>query len=223
MVQERLAVEHGILMRSEFVESIVKEMNEKINKKLKMEPGYFLKYGGAFKNLEEAKERLTITLPIVLLLIFVLLYFTFHSIRETLLIFSSIPLSAIGGVLALWLRGMPFSISAGVGFIALFGVAVLNGIVLISEFNRLRKEDLSMSLEDIVRKGTEVRLRPVLMTALVASLGFLPMALSQTSGAEVQRPLATVVIGGLISATLLTLVVLPVLYTYFENSSSSHK
>ena len=219
--KRRIAV--GFNVRGRDVESIVKEMNEKINKKLKMEPGYFLKYGGAFKNLEEAKQRLTITLPIVLLLIFVLLYFTFHSIRETLLIFSSIPLSAIGGVLALWLRGMPFSISAGVGFIALFGVAVLNGIVLISEFNRLRKEDLSMSLEDIVRKGTEVRLRPVLMTALVASLGFLPMALSQTSGAEVQRPLATVVIGGLISATLLTLVVLPVLYTYFENSSSSHK
>jgi len=219
--KRRIAV--GFNIRGRDVESIVKEMNEKINKKLKMEPGYFLKYGGAFKNLEEAKERLTITLPIVLLLIFVLLYFTFHSIRETLLIFSSIPLSAIGGVLALWLRGMPFSISAGVGFIALFGVAVLNGIVLISEFNRLRKEDSSTSLEDIVRRGTEVRLRPVLMTALVASLGFLPMALSQTSGAEVQRPLATVVIGGLISATLLTLVVLPVLYTYFENSSSSHK
>ncbi len=218
--KRRIAV--GFNIRGRDVETIVKEMNEKINKKLKMEPGYFLKYGGAFKNLEEAKQRLTITLPIVLLLIFVLLYFTFSSIRETLLIFSSIPLSAIGGVLALWLRGMPFSISAGVGFIALFGVAVLNGIVLISEFNRLRKEDGYMPLKDIVRKGTEVRLRPVLMTALVASLGFLPMALSQTSGAEVQRPLATVVIGGLISATLLTLVVLPVLYTYFEKKSSQN-
>jgi len=215
--KRRIAV--GFNIRGRDVETIVKEMNEKINKALKMEPGYFLKYGGAFKNLEEAKQRLTITLPIVLLLIFVLLYFTFHSIRETLLIFSSIPLSAIGGVLALWLRGMPFSISAGVGFIALFGVAVLNGIVLISEFNRLRKEDALMPLKGIVRKGTQVRLRPVLMTALVASLGFLPMALSQTSGAEVQRPLATVVIGGLISATLLTLVVLPVLYTYFEKNS----
>jgi cobalt-zinc-cadmium resistance protein CzcA len=212
--KRRIAV--GFNVRGRDVETIVKEMNEKIDGTLKMEPGYFLKYGGAFKNLEEAKQRLTITLPIVLLLIFVLLYFTFQSIMETLLIFSSIPLSAIGGVLALWLRGMPFSISAGVGFIALFGVAVLNGIVLISEFNRLRKEDSKMSLKDIVRKGTQVRLRPVLMTALVASLGFLPMALSQTSGAEVQRPLATVVIGGLISATLLTLVVLPVLYTFFE-------
>jgi len=215
--KRRIAV--GFNIRGRDVESIVREMNEKINKKLKMEVGYFLKYGGAFKNLEEAKQRLTITLPIVLFLIFVLLYFTFHSIRETLLIFSSIPLSAIGGILALWSRGMPFSISAGVGFIALFGVAVLNGIVLISEFNRLRKEDAHMPLKDIVRKGTEVRLRPVLMTALVASLGFLPMALSQTAGAEVQRPLATVVIGGLISATLLTLVVLPVLYTYFEKNS----
>jgi len=214
--KRRIAV--GFNVRGRDVESIVKEINEKINKSLKMEPGYFLKYGGAFENLVEAKQRLAITLPIVLVLIFVLLYFTFHSIRETLLIFSSIPLSAIGGVLALWLRGMPFSISAGVGFIALFGVAVLNGIVLISEFNRLRKDDGQMSLKDIVRKGTEVRLRPVLMTALVASFGFLPMALSKTAGAEVQRPLATVVIGGLISATLLTLVVLPVLYTYFEKT-----
>jgi cobalt-zinc-cadmium resistance protein CzcA len=217
--KRRIAV--GFNVRGRDVESIVSEMNEKLNKDLKMEAGYFLKYGGAFKNLQEAKQRLTITLPLVLLLIFVLLYFTFHSIRETLLIFTSIPLSAIGGVLALWVRGMPFSISAGVGFIALFGVAVLNGIVLISEFNRLRKEDGRMPLKDIVRRGTEVRLRPVLMTALVASLGFLPMALSQTAGAEVQRPLATVVIGGLISATLLTLVVLPVLYTYFEKSSTS--
>ncbi len=217
--KRRIAI--GFNVRGRDVESIVKELNNKINTSMKMEPGYFLKYGGAFKNLEEAKQRLAITLPIVLLLIFVLLYFTFHSIRETFLIFSSIPLSAIGGVLALWLRGMPFSISAGVGFIALFGVAVLNGIVLISEFNRLRKEDEYLPLKDIVRKGTKVRLRPVLMTALVASLGFLPMALSQTSGAEVQRPLATVVIGGLISATLLTLVVLPVLYTFFEKTKSS--
>ncbi len=211
--KRRIAV--GFNVRGRDVESIVKEMNAKIDMQLKMEPGYFLKYGGAFKNLEEARQRLMITVPVVLLLILILLYFTFHSLRESLLIFSSIPLSAIGGVAALWLRGMPFSISAGVGFIALFGVAVLNGIVLIAEFNRLRKEETQMSLNDIVRKGTEVRLRPVLMTALVASLGFLPMALSQTSGAEVQRPLATVVIGGLISATLLTLVVLPVLYTFF--------
>ncbi len=140
--------------------------------------------------------------------------------RQGLLIYTAIPLSAIGGVIALSLRGMPFSISAGVGFIALFGVAVLNGIVLIAEFNRLNKQG-SLSLHDIVLQGTEVRLRPVLMTALVASLGFLPMALSNGSGAEVQRPLATVVIGGLITATLLTLVVLPVLYTYFEKESQN--
>jgi heavy metal efflux system protein len=156
--------------------------------------------------------------PLALGLIFLLLYFTFHSFRQGLLIFTAIPLSAIGGVLALWLRGMPFSISAGVGFIALFGVAVLNGIVLIAEFNKLKKEG-GHTLKYVVLKGTEVRLRPVLMTALVASLGFLPMALSQGSGAEVQRPLATVVIGGLITATLLTLVVLPVLYTYFEKET----
>jgi cobalt-zinc-cadmium resistance protein CzcA len=217
--KRRIAI--GFNVRGRDVESIVKELNEKLTRKLKMEPGYFIKYGGAFKNLEEAKKRLTITVPVVLLLIFVLLFFTFGSLSESLLIFSSIPLSAIGGVLALWARGMPFSISAGVGFIALFGVAVLNGIVLIAEFNRLRKEESSMNVFDIVKKGTEVRLRPVLMTAAVASLGFLPMALSQTSGAEVQRPLATVVIGGLISATLLTLVVLPVLYTYFEKSKKT--
>ncbi|MBS1951994.1 MAG: CzcABC family efflux RND transporter, transmembrane protein [Cytophagales bacterium] len=213
--KRRIAI--GFNVRGRDVESIVKELQGKIESQVKIEPGYFIKYGGDFKNLQEAKQRLMIAVPIVLLLIFVLLYFTFHSLRETLLIFSSIPLSAIGGVLALWLRGMPFSISAGVGFIALFGVAVLNGIVLISEFTRIQKEGLAKNVFDIVLLGTSVRLRPVLMTALVASLGFLPMALSQTSGAEVQRPLATVVIGGLISATLLTLVVLPVLYTYFEN------
>ncbi|GAB3832702.1 hypothetical protein GCM10028895_50790 [Pontibacter rugosus] len=154
--------------------------------------------------------------PAALALIFLLLFFTFGSVRHSLLIFTAIPLSAIGGVLALWLRDMPFSISAGVGFIALFGVAVLNGIVLIAEFNRQRKEHNSLSLRDVVLNGTSVRLRPVLMTAAVASLGFLPMALSNTAGAEVQKPLATVVIGGLITSTMLTLVVLPVLYILIE-------
>ncbi len=218
--KRRIAV--GFNVRGRDVENIVKEINEKINSQLRIEPGYSLKYGGDFKNLEEAKQRLMITLPIVLVLIFALLFLTLHSFKEALLIFSSIPLASIGGVMALWLRGMPFSISAGVGFIALFGVAVLNGIVLISEFNLLRKEDPGLSLPHIVRSGTTRRLRPVLMTALVASLGFLPMALSQTAGAEVQRPLATVVIGGLLSATLLTLVVLPVLYTYVEKSSQKY-
>src|SRR5690606_21285557 len=153
-----------------------------------------------FKNLKEARDRLTIAVPLALLLIFVLLYFTFGSVKQGLLIFTAIPLSAIGGIWALWFRSMPFSISAGIGFIALFGVAVLNGIVLIAEFNRLRKAGLT-DLRQIIVKGTSTRLRPVIMTATVASLGFLPMALSHGSGAEVQKPLATVVIGGLISAT----------------------
>lgn len=216
--KRRIAI--GFNVRGRDVESIVNEINQKVNGTLHFAPGYYLKYGGAFKNLEEAKKRLVIAVPLALGLIFLLLFFTFNSMRQGLLIYTAIPLSAIGGVIALSLRGMPFSISAGVGFIALFGVAVLNGIVLIAEFNRLKKQG-SLSLHDIVLKGTEVRLRPVLMTALVASLGFLPMALSNGSGAEVQRPLATVVIGGLITATLLTLVVLPVLYTYFEKESQN--
>jgi cobalt-zinc-cadmium resistance protein CzcA len=213
--KRRIAV--GFNIRGRDVQTIVQELDAKINTQLKFEPGYFLKYGGSFKNLEEAKQRLMVAVPLALALIFLLLYFTFHSFKQGLLIFTAIPLSAIGGIFALWIRDMPFSISAGVGFIALFGVAVLNGIVLIAEFNRLKKEG-KLSIHEIVLRGTEVRLRPVLMTALVASLGFLPMALSNGSGAEVQRPLATVVIGGLITATLLTLVVLPILYTYFEKS-----
>ncbi len=216
--KRRIAV--GFNVRGRDVATIVEEMDKKITDQIKFLPGYFVKYGGSFKNLEEAKQRLLIAVPVALILIFVLLYFTFHSLRNGLLIFTAIPLSAIGGIFALWLRGMPFSISAGIGFIALFGVAVLNGIVLIAEFNRLKASGLH-DLNAIVLQGTEVRLRPVLMTALVASLGFLPMALSHSSGAEVQRPLATVVIGGLITATLLTLVVLPVLYTYFEKKESS--
>lgn len=210
----------GFNVRGRDVESIVKELNKKISSQLKFDPGYYITYGGSFKNLEEAKQRLSVAVPIALILIFVLLYFTFHSFRHSLLIFTAIPLSAIGGVFALWLRDMPFSISAGVGFIALFGVAVLNGIVLIAEFSDLKK-NTTLTLHNMVIQGTKLRLRPVLMTALVASLGFLPMALSKGSGAEVQRPLATVVIGGLITATLLTLVVLPVLYTLFEKKTQS--
>lgn len=208
----------GFNVRGRDVESIVTEIQTKLRTELQMEPGYYVTFGGSFKNLEEAKQRLLVAVPVALALIFLLLFFTFHSLRQGLLIYTAIPLSAIGGVFALWLRDMPFSISAGVGFIALFGVAVLNGIVLIAEFNRLRDNGIA-DVFTIVREGTALRLRPVLMTALVASLGFLPMALSETSGAEVQRPLATVVIGGLISATLLTLIVLPVLYTYFEKTS----
>lgn len=205
----------GFNVRGADVQSVVENISKKIENQIRFEPGYYITYGGSFKNLQEAKQRLGIAVPVALILIFFMLYFTFHSIRHGLLIYTAIPLSAIGGIIALWLRGMPFSISAGVGFIALFGVAVLNGIVLISEFNRLKASGLT-DLNEIVLQGTKVRLRPVIMTALIASLGFLPMALSQSSGAEVQRPLATVVIGGLITATLLTLVVLPVLYTYFE-------
>jgi cobalt-zinc-cadmium resistance protein CzcA len=198
------------------VQSIVNELEQEIQNVVDFAPGYYVTFGGTFENLKEARDRLTVAVPVALLLIFILLYFTFGSVKQGLLIFTAIPLSAIGGIWALWLRSMPFSISAGIGFIALFGVAVLNGIVLIAEFNRLRKEGLT-NLRELILKGTSTRLRPVIMTATVASLGFLPMALSHGSGAEVQKPLATVVIGGLISATLLTLIVLPVLYFVVEN------
>lgn len=210
----------GFNVRGRDVESIVSELQQKIAEKIRFAPGYHVTYGGSFENLIEARQRLSFAVPVALLLIFVLLYFTFHSIRQGLLIFSAIPFSAIGGILALWIRGMPFSISAGVGFIALFGVAVLNGIVLVAEFNRLKHEGIA-DIRERIMKATALRLRPVLITATVASLGFLPMALSTGSGAEVQKPLATVVIGGLISATLLTLIVLPVLYTGFEKPESS--
>lgn len=209
----------GFNVRGRDVASIVQELQQKVNSQIKFPPGYYPTYGGQFENLKEAKARLAIAVPVALLLIFLLLYFTFHSLKESALIFMAIPMAAIGGVLALLLRGMPFSISAGIGFIALFGVAVLNGIVLIAEFNRLSKEGLT-DLYEIVRQGTQIRLRPVLMTATVASLGFLPMALATSAGAEVQKPLATVVIGGLISSTLLTLIVLPCLYIYFEKFGS---
>lgn len=197
------------------VESVVKDIQTKLDAELKLPPGYNITYGGQFQNLTEAKERLSIAVPVALLLIFMLLFFTFNSFKQATLIFTAIPLSAIGGVFALYLRGMPFSISAGVGFIALFGVAVLNGIVLIGYFNQLKKEGMDDLMERVLT-GVRVRLRPVIMTAAVASLGFLPMALSHGAGAEVQKPLATVVIGGLISATLLTLIVLPILYVLFE-------
>jgi cobalt-zinc-cadmium resistance protein CzcA len=210
----------GFNIRGRDVQSIVNELQEKVGEKIKFQAGYYPTYGGAFENLEAAKKRLAIAVPVSLLMIFVLLYFAFNSVKHGLLIYSAIPLSAIGGILFLALRDMPFSISAGVGFIALFGVAVLNGIVLIAEFNQLKKQGLN-DLKVIVIKGTQLRLRPVLMTAFVASLGFLPMALSNGAGAEVQRPLATVVIGGLMIATFLTLFVLPILYILFENMGQS--
>lgn len=207
-------------VRGRDVESLVTEINQICDQKLKLPPGYYFTIGGQFKNLVEAKERLSIAVPLALALIFILLFFSFNSLKQSLLIFSAIPLSAIGGIWALWFRDMPFSISAGVGFIALFGVAVLNGIVLMSEFNSLKKDGVT-NLEEIILKGTKVRIRPVLMTAMVASLGFMPMALSSNAGAEVQKPLATVVIGGLVSATLLTLLILPVLYWLSEKGFST--
>ncbi len=209
----------GFNVRGRDVESIVAELQGKIGQKIKFPPSYYITYGGQFQNLVDAKKRLTIAVPIALALIFALLFFTFNSARQSLLIFMAIPMSAIGGVFALLLRGMPFSISAGVGFIALFGVSVLNGIVLIAEFNRLRHEEGLTDMLEIIKQGAEVRLRPVVMTALVASFGFIPMAISNSAGAEVQKPLATVVIGGLITATLLTLIVLPILYSLMEKKA----
>lgn len=211
--KRRIAV--GLNVRGRDIKTVVEDIQQKLDKDFKLPAGYYVTYGGQFENLIEATKRLSIALPIALGLILTLLYFTFKSYKQALLIFTAIPLSAIGGVFALSLRGMPFSISAGIGFIALFGIAVLNGIVLISNFNQLKSEGILDPLERVII-GTKTRLRPVLMTAAVASLGFLPMALSTSSGAEVQKPLATVVIGGLISATLLTLIVLPILYLMLE-------
>ncbi len=205
----------GFNVRDRDVESIVTEIKQKIEERVRLPVGYYITYGGQFENLVRAKKRLSAAVPVALAMIFMMLFFAFKSAKQGLLIFTAIPLSAIGGIFALYLRGMPFSISAGVGFIALFGVSVLNGIVLINEFNLLKKDGIS-DLHERVLKGTSVRLRPVILTAAVASFGFLPMALSTSPGAEVQRPLATVVIGGLITATLLTLIILPILYIFFE-------
>ncbi|WP_281322018.1 efflux RND transporter permease subunit [Flavobacterium aestivum] len=207
--QRRIVIEANV--RGRDVESVVLEIQKKLDAKLKLPEGYFIKYGGQFQNLQEAKGRLLLAVPVALLLIFFLLFLSFRSLKEATIIFSAIPLASIGGVIALWVRGMNFSISAGVGFIALFGVAVLNGIVLISYYNQLRDEGEEDLLQRIY-KGSSARLRPILATATVASLGFLPMALSTSAGSEVQKPLATVVIGGLLTSTLLTLFVLPVLY-----------
>ena len=205
----------GFNVRGKDVKTVVTEVQEKVKKSIQFPPGYYVVYGGQFENLEHAVSRLQIAVPVALLLILVMLFFAFKNIKHCLLIFSAIPFSAIGGVLALWIRDMPFSISAGVGFIALFGVAVLNGIVLLTEMNKLAMEP-SRTISDIIATATKTRLRPILITAAVASLGFIPMAISSGAGAEVQKPLATVVIGGLLSATLLTLFVLPIFYQLFE-------
>ena len=208
----------GFNVRGRDIQSTVNEIEEILDKDFKLPPGYRMKYGGEFRNLQEATSRLAVAVPIALLLIICLLFATLRSFKETLYVFTAVPLSLIGGVVALWLRDMPFSISAGVGFIALFGVAVLNGIVLVGQFNTFEKEGMK-SVRERVMKGCEIRLRPVIMTALVASLGFLPMAVSHGDGAEVQRPLATVVIGGLLTATLLTLLVLPAIYKTFTRDT----
>ena len=205
----------GFNVRGKDVKTVVTEVQDKVKKTIQFPPGYYVVYGGQFENLEHAVSRLQIAVPVALLLILVMLFFAFKNIKHCLLIFSAIPFSAIGGVFALWIRDMPFSISAGVGFIALFGVAVLNGIVLLTEMNKLAMEP-SRTTFDIIATATKTRLRPILITAAVASLGFIPMAISSGAGAEVQKPLATVVIGGLLSATLLTLFVLPIFYQLFE-------
>jgi cobalt-zinc-cadmium resistance protein CzcA len=210
----RRRINIGINVRGRDVQSLVQEIQPLLTARLKLPEGYTLSYGGQFENLVQAKKRLAVAVPVSLVLIFMLLYLSFRSVKQALLIFTGVPLATIGGIIALWLRGMPFSISAGVGFIALFGVAVLNGIVLLASLNELALEGVR-SVRERVLRATEERFRPVILTASVASLGFLPMALSTSAGAEVQKPLATVVIGGLISATLLTLVVLPVLYSFF--------
>lgn len=210
--RRRIGVELNV--RGRDIGSFVAEAQQRIEKEVKLPPGYYLKWGGQFENLERATSRLMIVVPIALFLIFVLLFTTFNSVRQAVLIYTSIPLAAIGGILALWLRGLPFSISAGVGFIALFGVAVLDGVVMVSYINQLRRE--GRNVLDAVREGAEARLRPILMTALVATLGFVPMAIATSAGAEVQRPLATVVIGGLVLSTVLKLLFLPMLYAWFE-------
>lgn len=210
----------GVNVRGRDLQSVVDEVRNIIETKVNIPTGYYVQYGGQFENLQNATKRLIIAVPIALILIFILLYFAFHSIREALLIYSAIPLATIGGVLALYFRGMPFSISAGVGFIALFGIAVLNGIVMIEHFKELKAKGMT-NINDLIITGAIDRLRPVLLTAVAAALGFLPMAISSSAGAEVQRPLATVVIGGLLTATLLTLIVLPVLYSLFGSGNKS--
>lgn len=205
----------GINVRNRDMESVVKEVQQLIEANIQLPSGYHISYGGQFENLRSAKARLTIAVPVAMLLILIMLHFAFSSFKEALMVYSAIPLSAIGGIVLLWIRGLPFSISAGVGFIALFGIAVLNGLVLIEHFKELKSHGVK-NINKRILQGTTERLRPVLLTASAAALGFFPMAISSSAGAEVQRPLATVVIGGLVSATFLTLIVLPVLYALFD-------
>ncbi len=211
-IQRRIVVQLNV--RGRDLGSFIADAQQAIQAGVKLPTGYIVEWGGQFENLQRASARLMIVVPLALFLIFVLLYTSFNSIGPALMIYLNIPLAATGGIIALFLSGLPFSISAGVGFIALFGVAVLNGVVLMSYILQMREQ--GMGAREAALHGAEIRLRPVLMTALVASLGFVPMALSHGAGSEVQRPLATVVIGGLITSTLLTLVVLPALYAWVE-------
>ena len=211
----------GVNVRDADIQKVVRTIQETLDKHIKLEPGYDFEDGGQFENLRNAIDTLTIVIPVALSLILLLLFFAFKSVTYSLVVFSTVPLSLIGGILALWLRGLPFSISAGVGFIALFGVAVLNGILMINHFNNLRKQTkYQMTTNRILAKGCPHLLRPVFLTGLVASLGFVPMAIAKSAGAEVQRPLATVVIGGLIVSTILTLIIIPVFYRLVNSSAA---
>jgi cobalt-zinc-cadmium resistance protein CzcA len=210
-VRRRIVVEANV--RSRDVASFVKEASARISREVELPSGYYLRWGGQFENLQAATRRLAVVVPLALALIFAMLYFTFGSLRPAALIYLNVPFAATGGIFALALRGLPFSISAGIGFIALFGVAVLNGVVLMTQIRDLERST-DIPVADVLRRACGLRMRPVLMTALVASLGFIPMALATGSGAEVQRPLATVVIGGLVTSTALTLLVLPALYSF---------
>lgn len=206
----------SVNVRNRDLQSVVKDIQATVDKNVKLHPGYYVSYGGQFENLENAAKRLTFAVPIALALIFIFLHFAFKSLKDTIMIFTAVPLSVVGGIMALWIRGMPFSISAGIGFIALFGVAVLNGIVLIEHLKHLQNSGMT-DMDALVIKGTSDRLRPVILTASAAAMGFLPMAVSTGAGAEVQRPLATVVIGGLITSTMLTMIVLPLLFKVFHD------
>ena len=212
-IRRRISVELNV--RGRDIASFVADARSAIETEVRLPPGYTIEWGGQFENLDRASRRLLIVVPLALLLIFLLLYGAFNAVRPALLIFLNVPFAAVGGVFALIARGMEFSISAGVGFIALFGVAVLNGVVLVSHIRKLEKDE-GLAATDAAREASLLRMRPVLMTALVAGLGFVPMALATGAGAEVQRPLATVVIGGLVTATLLTLFVLPTVYSWFS-------